>query len=489
MTVRLPSPPPAAARFEPVAGPFPAGSRTIGNESVSGVLSGWIAAGHRPTLAQLADLVEAGSAGSSRASHVERAAQVGRTPAAVARGRRTLSALNVPQGFPRLEYQPGISFARPSVVRIVAPGAVSAASAPISRVRPPGSRPGCPQGTPGHITGRSQSHARVSTQAFSLGACSIVGDTPGGIRAMHGFGLRDVEPRSGSAEWTELRSVARELLREAKALNVLENADAYSSAAPVAAALFRLSRTLGGLDPAVRAVRRIVLRRVRLQSEVDRGAAAPRFPGRAVAFFLRPRQSVGSESWITGLIESWSAPGWPELPAPESVDGWIPHADDPAPFGPADPDRFELRRRAAGRANGPPTAAPDAPVDNDYRARLELASDPHSPGARGIRAVLAGDVGASTVLESFGPDWIGRIVSWRRAAERGSTIALDRLRALDRVSFAAADPADRRPMSTGCRSGEADRQARLRLFPTLETVIRYRRGARHVPVARPGASP
>jgi hypothetical protein len=500
---------------------------------IADLLDGLALAGHRPTVAQLGDLADIVRGGASRASHASRARQVGRSSDAVADSRRALASIPVPGNHLRLVYVRGISTARPSMVIAARPSDLVDVPGPLprspqapyrtGRARSGVSSPQNPQGAAaGGGAALLQSHACVRIRPFGAHTVTTkVGVTPGGVpgsarsatapsrddgaraaeptpdrlgknepRIRTSPALR-VEPRAGSGEWAELRAVAVELLGEARTLGVLESDAAYASPSYVAAGLYRLAEQVGGLDPAVRDIRRVMLRRSQLQADVDDGAPAPRFPGRAVLFFVRPRAAVRGRGFVAGLLGSWNADGWPAMPTRADVPGWSPVEPDPAPFGPLDPTAAELLERRAARLAATPAPAADSLADDEFTARIELSADPTGPGARGLRGILAGCLATTTVLESFGPDFVGRVVAWRRAAERGSGEAIRNLARLDSVAVRhgkVPGPAERAPMHDGVRLGLREEQLRLRMFPRAASIVRYKRGARKRPVIGPGPS-
>ena len=440
----------------------------------------------------LADVLEGGE---SRASHRDRADAADRHRDTVRNVRQDYgrSMVGDPDS-PYLEYTPGISRARPSSVVMVD----NSGDKIVDKVRTGGAR-------------LTPSHTRVSTRSFAPDAYPAIAGDPRGAGDASGLvrntvpqqssnerdpevrpgrvipfpavlepGTYDIEsklktldwgrktPRAGSPLGRELRGQARKLRAEAVAVGVLDIEAAYSSLHYLAVGLWRLATRLGGIDPAVRGIRRSILRLQRRRDDPDRFASSS-FPGRAVLFFTRPRSSAAKRWFAAGLIESWPAPDWPDLPDPADVPGWIPIEPIPTlSFGPADPDPDLLAARSS---------TPVENVEGEYVGRLELAVDPVGPGAASLRGVLAGSVAVTAILEGYGPDFIGRIVAWRRRAEAGSETATRDLARLDRIARRWSGPVrDRvREPDHVLRASEIHNRSQVRMFGR---VVRPFAGAR-----------
>jgi hypothetical protein len=428
--------------------------------AVVSFLRGVAAAGGRLSPVACLDLADVLEHGESRTSHRDRADGADRhrdTVRAVRQGYGR-SMVGDPDS-PYLKYTSGVSRARPSRIVLVDSSG--------ENVRTRGTR-------------LTQSHAHVSTRNFVAdtspavaGDPQGVGDAPGIVRntdpqqssserdrevrpgrvipfpAVLEPGSYDLDrrldclewgrkpPRAGSTLGRELRGQARKLLAEAVAVGVLQIEAAYSSVHYLAVGLWRLAARLGGIDPAVRGIRRSILRLQRRRDDPDRFGSSS-FPGRAVLFFTRPRSSAAGPWFSAGLRESWPAPAWPDLPDPDEVPGWTPIAPVSAlSFGPADPDPEVLESRVSDISRV-------ETIEGEYVARLELATDPVGAGAASLRAVLAGSVAVAAILEGYGPDYIGRIVSWRRRAEAGSETSARDLARLDRIARRWCGPARER---------------------------------------------
>ena len=314
------------------------------------------------------------------------------------------------------------------------------------------------------------SHTRVSRPSFGGGSFVSSRGTPGGADGVGSVAASESRaepsrpsPRSGrhrATSWNErvgarrprtadrgpqspptrdtvdgraLARLARGLLGEARSLGVLEHADAYASPWYVGAGLWLLRARLGGLDRAAMAVRLGLLRLERQRAELP--DSRPRFPGRAVAFFSRPRHAA-AQSWFcdglpTGIEPGWKADDWVPMPDWSEVPGWTPlEPVAELTLGPSDPDPAELGRRRAAQLAEHPAADGE---HREYEARLALASDPSGPGSRALQALLYREPTPwmEHRLEGWGPSWLGRVLDWRTAAQRGSDHARARLREVD----------------------------------------------------------
>ena len=314
------------------------------------------------------------------------------------------------------------------------------------------------------------SHAHVSRPSFAGGSLVSSRGTPGGADGVGSAAAsqRRAEPggpspRSGrhrAASWNEgvgarrpraadrgpqspptkdtadgraLARLARALLSEARTLGVLDHADAYASPWYVGAGLWLLRARLGGLDRAAKSVRLGLLRLERQRAELP--DSRPRFPGRAVAFFARPRVAAARPWFCDGLPTDvdpgWDADDWVPMPAWSEVPGWAPlEPVAELTLGPSDPDPAELGRRRAARLAEHPAADGE---HREYEARLALASDPSGPGSRALQALLYREPTPwmEHRLEGWGPSWLGRVLDWRTAAQRGSDHARARLQEVD----------------------------------------------------------